>query len=350
MADQYLEHTDIEIDYIGSGATVQAELFEAVGNTKVKDLGTAFATVEGVAGTKLVNTETSAGSDFIAAGINHVLKLNDGNFPAVAATPNPIEIIAPNLVDYPTIPWYNSGSVFHAANLVYNDAAGTIPATLYSTDTVRGVVGKLDRYDLSGAPENPIQMTLTQATTANKPRLELDGDGYLRMLTTPTATVPPGLLLNTDGNVSITNESIVETTITCVIGNSGVVQASNSILTFNTLARTSDGVNVTLAGSPVAGSVVLPGAVGQKLVIRERLSSGVGFGDSKVFVNDVEVSSVATYFPTINIDGITLWKRFNSFGGVDLRIYGATLYREGELTPAQAGLVYQWHKDIAGIA
>ena len=110
MADQYLSNQNLPVNYVGNGAVLQVELWNSVDDVFVKNLGDSFPSTSGLAGTKEVNTGIGS-DDLIPVGTGHVIKINDGAFPSVAALPNPIEVVDARLTTYPTIPYFNGATI-----------------------------------------------------------------------------------------------------------------------------------------------------------------------------------------------------------------------------------------------
>ena len=136
--------------------------------------------------------------------------------------------------------------------------------------------------------------------------------------------------------------------MTCILGDGVVVKnsANNNIMGSAVRAQV-NGADLEMFFFGIS-SGVLVGKAGQKIVLRAKFSSGAGFGDSKLYVDDVEVVSTPSYVASVPASG-TLY--FNtSVNHTPMRLYGLTGAREGILTAPQQASVYQWHKDIAGIA
>lgn len=331
---KFLNTQNRGVDAIGNGGSVTAKLYDTGGTNFIKNVGAVANTTDTVPFTILVNTTNPAGADFIAIGTDYTIKLDDGTNPEVDATPTGFEVVDAKYQDFPSIAWFTGGSVFSASTGCITESAGTVPCELFEIDPVASAVGKIE----GGTAAGKQAITLTQTTTANKPRLKRDAGGrpFLHF-TNSAANMALGV------SPAITNTSFVETYFTLSMDIGSSLQSFAASLGYGIQLSGNGSDTNTLRIKLGSVSTDVPESV--PVTVRAKLSTSAVFGDSELYVNNVLIGTTATYFPTFGNATINT----GGTGSNLLNLYAMMIPHDGALTGPEITALEAWFKFKGGI-
>lgn len=321
-----------------SGRTVTVELWQNGLYSKDVVTGATTSPIE-------VHTSETTATNHIPAGTGYTFRVvNEAAASDYTALATAFDMVDDNEAAVPSMAWPgDDGWDFSFSGKCFVESSsgvGSTPSDLYGQDAVNGVIGRLKSKVPSNNSNIPVY-ELKQTTSANKPRLYIDANGFFMCQIGSDVggiiTLTPAAAITNPGYIHFM--AVLET-----IDSNG---ASDSFPFFGVVSGQCvaiDEQNILITDSDSTSTIAVDTSLGSPCVLEIGISNSAAIGESWVRLNNgAKQSFSGVYWSQIAASSQIMYNRGGYFN-----LYSFAM-RLGEVTGTDYTNWYNYHADHAGL-